>query len=95
MAVPVPTDAITRLGLYNASPLNVSYTMVGPNGYGYVTQWVNAMEDSAEVANYIAAVATTLVVSPDNSINVLVAMTQSEYDAIDSKNPSTIYAVWG
>lgn len=95
MAVPVPTDAIDRLGQYNASPLDVSYTMVGPSGYGYVTQWINAMEDSAEVANYIADVATTLILSPDNSIDVIVKLTQAEYDALSPPDPSTLYVVIG
>lgn len=95
MAVTVPTDAITRLGQYNASPLNVQYTMVGPNGYGYVTQWINAMQDSADVANYIAEVATTLILSPDNSIDVIVKLTQTEYDALSPPDPSTLYVVIG
>lgn len=91
----IPTDEIARLSQYNASPLDVPYTMVGPNGYGYVVQWVSAMADTAAVANWIAGLAATLVVSPDSSASQIIALTQGEYDAIAVPDPSTLYIITG
>ena len=95
MAIPVPTDAIARLGYYNASPLDLPYTMVGPSSRGYVQEWPRAMGDIATTAHYIQEVATTLVLSPDNSIDVIRVMTQSAYDALGTKDPSTLYVIKG
>lgn len=94
----IPTDAISRLSQYNASPQNVPYTMVGENGYGYVTQWPAAMQDTATVANWIAGLTLTLVVSPDNSAKQIIVLTQGEYDdLVDAGEiqPDTLYAIRG
>jgi hypothetical protein len=95
MPITVPSDAITRLGQYNASPLDVEYTMVGPSGYGYVVQWIAAMQDVSVVVNYVSEIATKLVVSPDNSLDAIVALTQTAYDALDPPDASTMYVVIG
>jgi len=91
----VPTDAITRLAQYNASRLDVPFTMIGPTSYGYVLQWPAAMQDTAEVANWIAGLTATLVVSPDSSAKQIIALTQGEYDAIPVPDPSTLYIITG
>src|SRR5690606_7718384 len=91
----IPTDEIARLSQYNASPLDVPYTMVGPNGYGYVVQWVSAVADTAAVANWIAGLTATLVVSPDNSASQIIALTQSAYDALETVDESTLYVIVG
>lgn len=91
----IPVEEIARLSLYNASPLNVPYTMVGSNGYGYVTQWPSAMSDTSVVANWIAGLTATLVVSPDNSASQIIALTQGEYDALDPVDEKTLYVIVG
>lgn len=91
----VPTDAIARLSQYNASPLDVPYTMVGPNSYGYVVNWISAMSDTSAVANWIAEVSNTLVISPDGTVTTFLVLTQGEYDAITEKDSSTIYIITG
>lgn len=91
----IPVDAIARLSQYNASPLDVPYTMVGPTGYGYVTQWIAAMGDLSVTLNWAASLAATLVVSPDSSAKQIIALTQGEYDAIAVPDPSTLYIITG
>ena len=91
----VPSTEITRLAAYNVSIENVSYTFVGPDLYGYVTQWPVALSDVAAVATWISVIASTHVVSPDNSIDTITAVTQGEYDAIDPKDASTLYVITG
>lgn len=93
--MPIPTEAIERLNEYNASPLDVPYTMVGPTGYGYRLQWPAAMHDVSVVANWIAGLTATLVVSPDNSASQIIALTQGEYDALDPVDESTLYVIVG
>ena len=91
----VPSTEITRLGQYNVSIEDVSYTFIGPDLYGYVTEWPRALGDVSTVANWISVIASTLVVSPDNSIDTITAVTQGEYDAIDPKDASTLYVITG
>lgn len=91
----IPVAAINRLSQYNASPLDVPYTMVGPTSYGYVTQWIAAMGDTSTVANWIAGLTATLVVSPDNSASQIIALTQGEYDALDPVDEHTLYVIVG
>lgn len=91
----IPTEAIARLSQYNASPLDVAYTMVGPNGYGYIVNWISAMTDTSAVANWIAGLTATLVVSPDASAKQIIALTQGEYDALDPVDDHTLYVIVG
>lgn len=91
----IPVEQINRLSLYNASPLDVPYTMVGPTGYGYVTQWPNAMTDLSITLNWVADLTATLVVSPDNSASQIIVLTQTEYDALDPVDESTLYVIVG
>jgi hypothetical protein len=91
----IPTEAIARLSQYNASPLDVPLTMVGPFGYGYVVQWPAAMADTSAVANWIAGLTATLVVSPDASAKQIIALTQGEYEALDPVDAQTLYVIVG
>lgn len=91
----IPVEQINRLSLYNASPLDVPYTMVGPTGYGYVAQWPNAMTDLSITLNWVADLTATLVVSSDGSAKGIRVLTQGEYDAIAVPDPSTLYAITG
>lgn len=89
-----PTTEIARLGQYNVSIQNVSYTFVGPTGYGYVQEWPRALGDVSVVATWIAGIATTLVVSPDNTVDTIIALSQSAYDML-TPDPSTLYVIVG
>lgn len=88
-----PTTEIARLNQYNTSTSNVSYTFIGPTGFGYVTNLVQAFKDVSVVSNWIAGLTATLVVSPDSTVAEIVALTQSQYNAISSPSPTTLYVI--
>lgn len=88
-----PTSEIARLALYNTSASNVPYTFVNTDGYGYVTTLVSCLSDTSIVANWIAGLTNTLVVSNDSSVSDIVSLTQSQYDALGTPNATTLYII--
>lgn len=94
MSIPTPPqDDLHFLALINTSPTDVEGTLVGPDGFGYTDTFHVAMQSVAVVGNWIVAVTDALVTTSNASIGDIVALTQAEYDALLSKDATTLYVI--